>query len=84
MSFYVINSEYDIDLAVRECTKLMSLDGTRVKLAFNNMEMVHIFMHDLTKVCDTMNIDPESKDFHMDVLVGQGASEDEDGELNEL
>jgi hypothetical protein len=77
MSFYVIESEYDIDLAVKECMKLISLDRSRVKLAFNNMHMVHIFMNDLTEMCNRHNVDPEEKDFHMDVLVGEMLEDDD-------
>lgn len=83
MSFYVVNNEYDIDLAVKECTKLMSLDRSRVRLAFNNMQMVHIFMNDLSDKCDILQLDPEDNDFHMDVLVGDMPEDDSNEELNE-
>jgi len=69
MSFYVIETEYDIDHAIRECTKLMGLNKSRVKVAFNNMRMVHIFMNNLAHSCDTLGIDSEDRDFHLDVLI---------------
>lgn len=77
MSFYIIESEHDIDIAVKECVKLMSLDRARVKLAFNTMGMVRIFMQDLTDECVRYDIDPESKDFHMDVLVDIPSGDEE-------
>ncbi len=78
MSFYVINSEYDIDVAVRECMKLINLQNSNVKLAFNNMSMVNIFMSDLTKECEKNQVDPEEQKFHMDVLVTELLEDDGD------
>tara|TARA_R100000951_G_scaffold75748_1_gene63860 strand:+ start:61 stop:312 length:252 start_codon:yes stop_codon:yes gene_type:complete len=76
MSFYVVNTEYDMDTALDECMKLIELNGSTVRLGFNNMKMVHIFMVNLTEACDKFGIDPEEQDFHMDVLVGTTGDED--------
>ena len=79
MSFYVVECEYDLDNAVKECTKLMTLRRSRVKLAFNNMDMVKIFMNNLAHSCEILGLDPESKDFHMDVLIDFDDDEAEEG-----
>ena len=78
MSFYVVNTEYDMDTALDECMKLIELNGSKVRLGFNNMKMVHIFMVNLTEACDKYGIDPEAQDFHMDVLVGLDDEDEED------
>ena len=82
MSMYVIGSEYDMDNTLRECVKLISTteDGN-VKIAFNNMGMVHIFLHNLSTACDHFEIDPDDKGFTLDVFVGSPIiMEDEDDE----
>jgi len=81
MSLYFVKSEYDLDLAVDECVKLMSIKHSRVKVGFNNMGMVKIFMHNLGKKVDEKDIDPSEMDFHVDVLVGEPNSEDNDEEV---
>ena len=81
MSFYVVECEYDLDNAVKECTKLMSLRRSSVKIAFNNMAMVKIFMNNLAFSCENLGLDPEAKDFHMDVLVDLEGENNEEGVL---
>jgi len=78
MSFYVVNNEYDMDQAIGECIKLIHLQESRIKLGFNNMGMVNIFMANLGDECDAYNIDPEERDFHIDVLVNAGPDDIED------
>jgi len=45
------------------------------------MGMVKIFMHNLGKKVDEKDIDPNEMDFHVDVLVGEPNSEDNDEEV---
>lgn len=81
MSFYVVDSEYDMDTAVSECLKLMPLNKSNVKLAFNNMGMVTIFMDNLSDKCEELGINPDKNEFFMDVLVQPSESDDEEGAL---
>jgi len=76
MSFYVIHTEHDMDKAVKECISLMNIKTTKVKLAFNNMGMVNIFLDNLTLRCEHLEIDPELNNFNMDVLVNEDFDEE--------
>jgi len=78
MSFYLVNSEYDLDLAVDECVKLMAFKHSRVKVGFNNMKMVKIFMSNLSNKVRDNDIDPSEMDFHVDVLVEEKVEEDDE------
>ena len=90
MSLYVINSEYDLDNTLKECVKLMYTgDTSKVKIAFNNMGMVQIFLMNLSLTCDSLNINPEESDFSLDVFVGSALNsienyDDDDDEEAEL
>ena len=76
MSLYMVTNEYDMDLAIKECIRLVAMDGSTIKLAFNNMDMVNIFMLNLNDKCDQHHVDPEAANFRMDVLV-QATKKDE-------
>jgi len=78
MSFYLVNNEYDLDLAINECVKLMSLKNSRIKLGFNNMKMVKIFMSNLSQEVKDRDLNPSDMDFHVDVLVEEPAEESDD------
>ena len=80
MSFYLVNNEYDLDLAVSECVKLMAIKHARVKVGFNNMKMVKIFMSNLSQKVQDNDLDPSDMDFHVDVLVEEKVEEEEDDE----
>lgn len=84
MSFYLVNNEYDLDLAVSECVKLMAIKNARVKVGFNNMKMVKIFMSNLSQEVKDRDLNPSDMDFHVDVLVEEEAkeSDDNDEQLN--
>lgn len=84
MSFYLVNNEYDLDLAVSECVKLMSLKNSRVKVGFNNMKMVKIFMSNLSQEVKDRDLNPSDMDFHVDVLVEETVeeSDENDEQLN--
>lgn len=84
MSFYLINNEYDLDLAVNECVKLMSIKNARVKIGFKNMKMVNIFMSNLNQEVKDRDLNPSDMDFHVDVLVEESVeeSDDNDEQLN--
>lgn len=84
MSFYLVNNEYDLDLAVSECVKLMAIKSARVKVGFNNMKMVKIFMSNLSQEVKDRDLNPSDMDFHVDVLVEEEAkeSDDNDEQLN--
>lgn len=84
MSFYLVNNEYDLDLAVSECVKLMSIKNARVKVGFNNMKMVKIFMSNLSQEVKDRDLNPSDMDFHVDVLVEETVeeSDDNDEQLN--
>ena len=77
MSFYVVHTEYDMDKTIKECLSLMNIETSKVRLAFNNIGMVNIFLDNLTKQCEILEIDPEDKNFHMDVLVNEDFGEEE-------
>ena len=78
MSFYLVNSEYDLDLAVDECVKLMAIKHARVKVGFNNMKMVKIFMSNLSQKVQDNDLNPSDMDFHVDVLVEEKVEEEDD------
>jgi sRNA-binding carbon storage regulator CsrA len=78
MSFYLVNNEYDLDLAVDECVKLMAIKHARVKVGFNNMKMVKIFMSNLSQKVQDNDLDPSDMDFHVDVLVEEKVEEEDD------
>ena len=85
MSLYVIGSEYDMDNTLKECVKLISTTNNgNVKVAFNNMGMVHIFLQNLSTACDHFEVDPEDTGFTLDVFVGSPISMEEDEEDGEL
>lgn len=69
MSFYLIRSEYDMDLAVNECIKLLNIKHSRVKVGFANMKMVNIFMENLSTMIKEKVLNPKEMDFQVDVLV---------------
>lgn len=83
MSFYVVQNEYDLDLAVKECVKLMNIKHSRVKIGFNNMRMVKIFMQNLSSEVDEHDLNPNDMDFHVDVLVEEEEHEEAEGNDNE-
>ena len=78
MSFYLVNNEYDLDLAVDECVKLMAIKHARVKVGFNNMKMVKIFMSNLSQKVQDNDLNPSDMDFHVDVLVEEKVEEEDD------
>ncbi len=81
MSMYVVDSEYDMDTTLKECVKLISTtDNGNVRVAFNNMGMVHIFLQNLSTACDHFEIDPEDKGFSLDVFVGAPMEMDDEDE----
>ena len=79
MSFYIINSEYDMDNTLTECIKLMSFpysdEESKLKVAFKNMGMVNIFLQNLMSACEELEIDPDETEFSLDVLVDTHAAE---------
>ena len=63
---------------------ISTTDNGNVKVAFNNMGMVHIFLQNLSTACDHFEIDPEDKGFSLDVFVGSPIEMDDEGEDGEL
>jgi len=78
MSLYFVGNEYDMDLAIVECVKLMRLQDSKVKVGFNNMKMVKIFMKNLSHEVSEQNLDPQGMNFHVDVLVEEEAHDADD------
>lgn len=78
MSLYVVNSEYDMDLAVDECMKLVAVKDSTVKVAFNTMPMFHVFFENFRDRCIEANIDPTASGFHLDIMIEKNSIDDSD------
>lgn len=78
MSFLVIKSEYDMDLALKETMKLIELKDSEINLGFNTREMAHIYLGNLYEMCEKKKIKPESKSIRINILLEKVTGEEND------
>jgi len=78
MSFLVIKSEYDMDLALKETLKLIELKNSEINLGFNTKAMAQIYLGNLYKLCEKKKIDPESKSIRINIHLEKHVGEDND------
>jgi len=69
MSQMYVETEYDMDLALAETIKLVKLTNCTLDVGFNNMKMVSIFLDNLQEQLVENKIDPNKKDFHLNIMV---------------
>lgn len=86
MSLYTVDCEYDMDLVLGECMKLVVLDGGKVKVAFNSVNMFNLFFENFKERCIAANINPLSTGFHMDILIDKDSilEEDDEGDTSDV
>jgi len=64
-----VESEYDMDQALAETMKLVKLKNCTLNVGFNNMNMVSIFLDNLKQELIEQKIEPDQKDFHLNIMV---------------
>jgi len=69
MSTMYVESEYDMDQALAETMKLVKLKNCTLNVGFNNMNMVSIFLDNLKQELIEQKIEPDQKDFHLNIMV---------------
>ena len=71
MAKLLIESEYDMDVALAETIKLVKLKHTTLDVGFNSLGMVNIFLENLYTMLKDNEIQPDEKDFHLNIMVRQ-------------
>lgn len=69
MSKLLVESEYDMDVAIAEVIKLVKLENSSLDVGFNNMHMVDIFLTNLHGALVENKIEPGDKKFHLNLMV---------------
>lgn len=65
----IVESEYDMDMALAETVRLVRLKNATLDVGFNNMAMVGIFLDNLHDTLKEEKINPEEKNFHLNIMV---------------
>jgi hypothetical protein len=71
MSTLFVESEYDMDLVLREAIKLVKLKDSQLHVGFHNMDMVDIFLSNFHTELAHAKIDPGKKNFMLNIMVKQ-------------
>lgn len=82
MSFMVVNSEYDMDVALAETMKLIEFTDKipcEIELGFNTRPMADIFIQNLMKTCKKKKINPSQRRVSISIFIEKGVPGDTDG-----